>query len=129
MFFSVITKKLKWGILTKNLITFKLWDKVKMKNFNIMGVHWKIQFLRGGPEKPIYRGNFPQKNREGRGGGWWKRGGGVFGGRELIPQCTLCGSRVYFVFLFNEIILRLSMVQNISRRILTFIKTSCCYYF
>ena len=39
MFFSVITKKLKWGILTKNLITFKLWDKVKMKNFNIMGVH------------------------------------------------------------------------------------------
>ena len=31
-----------------------------MKNFNIMGVHWKIQFLGGGGgvhEKSLYRGN------------------------------------------------------------------------
>ena len=40
MFFAVITKNLKWEILTKNLVTFKIWDG--MKNFNIMGVqnHW-----------------------------------------------------------------------------------------
>ena len=32
---------------------------LKMKSFNIMGVHWKIQFLGGGGgdyKKPIYRG-------------------------------------------------------------------------
>ena len=29
MFFSVITKKLNWEILTKNLVTFKRWDGVK----------------------------------------------------------------------------------------------------
>ena len=51
MFISVITKNLNWEILTKNLVKFKRWDGVKdkkMKNFNIMGVHWKIQFLWGG---------------------------------------------------------------------------------
>ena len=36
MFFSVITKNLNWEILIKNLVTFKRWDRVKMKNFNIM---------------------------------------------------------------------------------------------
>ena len=29
MFLSVITKNLKWKILTKNLVTFKRWDGVK----------------------------------------------------------------------------------------------------
>ena len=32
---------------------------LKMKNFNIMGIHWKIQFSGeggGSHEKPIYRG-------------------------------------------------------------------------
>ena len=28
---------------------------LKMKSFNIMGVHWKIQFLGGDYKKPIYR--------------------------------------------------------------------------
>ena len=28
-----------------------------MKNFNIVGVHWKIRILEGVYEKPIYRGN------------------------------------------------------------------------
>ena len=33
-----------------------------MKNFNIMGVHWKIQFLEEGvTKKPIYREEFPKK--------------------------------------------------------------------
>ena len=31
---------------------------LRMKNFNIFGVHWKIRLLaRGGPEKPIYKGD------------------------------------------------------------------------
>ena len=29
MFFSVITKNLKWENLTKNLVSFKRWDGVK----------------------------------------------------------------------------------------------------
>ena len=41
MFFCVITKNLNWDILTKNLVTFKRWDWVKIENFNIMGVHLK----------------------------------------------------------------------------------------
>ena len=36
-----------------------------MKIFNILGVHWKIQFLGGGGggghKKPIYRGELPEK--------------------------------------------------------------------
>ena len=36
MFFSVITKYLNWENFTKNLVT------LRMKNYNIMGVHWKI---------------------------------------------------------------------------------------
>ena len=38
MFFSVISKTLNWEILPKNLGT---WDGMglRMKNFNIMGVH------------------------------------------------------------------------------------------
>ena len=39
MFFPVITRNLNWEILKKNLVTFKIWDGLKMKNFNIMGVH------------------------------------------------------------------------------------------
>ena len=48
MFLSVITKNLKWGILTKNLVIFERWDGFRMKNLIIMGFHWKIQFLGGG---------------------------------------------------------------------------------
>ena len=47
-FFSVITKNSNWEILPKNLVE-------KMKNFNIFGVHWKIQLL-GGFTKNQYRG-------------------------------------------------------------------------
>ena len=39
MLFYVITKNLNWEILTMNLVTFKRWDGVRMKMFNIMGVH------------------------------------------------------------------------------------------
>ena len=33
MFFSVITKKLNWEILTKNLVTFKRSDRLKNEKF------------------------------------------------------------------------------------------------
>ena len=33
MFLSVISKNLKWEILTKNLVTFKRWDGVKGEKF------------------------------------------------------------------------------------------------
>ena len=55
MFFYVITKNSNCEILSKNLVTF-LKDKIglRMENYNIFGVHWKIQFLEGGAlEKPI----------------------------------------------------------------------------
>ena len=31
MFFSVMTKSLKWEISTKNLVTFKRWDGINYK--------------------------------------------------------------------------------------------------
>ena len=52
MFFSVLTKNLNREILIKNLVTFKRWNGIKDKNFN-MGVRWKIQFLGGGWIKPV----------------------------------------------------------------------------
>ena len=33
MFFSVLTKNQNWEILTKNLVTFKRWDGVKVEKF------------------------------------------------------------------------------------------------
>ena len=42
MFFSVTNKNLNWKIVTKDLATLKLLKdriKLRMKNFNIMGVH------------------------------------------------------------------------------------------
>ena len=49
-------------------------------------------------EKVIYRGGLPKKGGGAWtvcrfpiwGGAWQERGGGVFEGEELIPQCTLC---------------------------------------
>ena len=37
-------------IETKNLVTFMGWG-LRIKDFNIMGIHWKIQFLRRINEK------------------------------------------------------------------------------
>ena len=33
MFFTVITKNLNWEILTKNLLTFQIWDRIKDEKF------------------------------------------------------------------------------------------------
>ena len=57
---------------------------LRMKNFNIFGIHWKIRFLGGGLEK-WYVGGIAKKGVLGqfvdlRGGAWQERGGGVFEG-------------------------------------------------
>ena len=39
MFFSAMTTNLKWKILTKNLVTFKRWAKVKDEKFRYYEVH------------------------------------------------------------------------------------------
>ena len=62
----------------------------RMKNFNIIQVHWKIQFLGGVHKKPIYRGNC-LKGRLGefadlRGGGLGEKEGAYV----IKPQCILC---------------------------------------
>ena len=68
MFFSLITKNSNWEILTKNLVTFKRQDGIK-----VFGVHWKIWYLggEGFNEKPISRGDC-LKSRA------WTRKRGVF---------------------------------------------------
>ena len=59
---------------------------LRLKNFNILGVHWKIQLFWGGHKKTtIEGGGLPKKGR-GLGqfvnlrGAWQERGGGVFEG-------------------------------------------------
>ena len=34
---------------------------LRMKNFNIVGVFWKIWFLGGVHKKPMYKGKLPKK--------------------------------------------------------------------
>ena len=45
--FSVITNNSDWETFTRNLVLLKDKMGLKIKNFNIFEVHWKIQFLRG----------------------------------------------------------------------------------
>ena len=70
---------------------------LRMKNFNIMGVHWKIQFLSGGggvtKNQYIYIGFAWEGGAwtvcRFKGGSCWKRGGGVFEGRVDTPMHTI----------------------------------------
>ena len=39
LFLSVVTKHFNWEISAKNLLDVKSWEGLRMKNFNIMGVH------------------------------------------------------------------------------------------
>ena len=55
MFFSVITKDLTWEILTKNLVTFKIWDGVKDEKFYYGGSLKHLIFRGEVTQKPIYR--------------------------------------------------------------------------
>ena len=47
MFFSVMTKNLNRGILTKNLVTFKRWEGVKDEKFGYYGGSLKNLILGG----------------------------------------------------------------------------------
>ena len=49
MVFSVITKNFNCEILTRNLVTFKRWVRVKDENFS---------YYEGSLENPIFRGGF-----------------------------------------------------------------------
>ena len=84
MFFSVVTKNLNWGILTKNLVTFKRWDEVNDE---------KSDYYEGSLKNPIFKGGWSltenqyiEGNCHKRGlghftdlkGAWRKRVGGVF---------------------------------------------------
>ena len=70
---------------------------LRMKNFNILGVRWKILFLAKNlgerSRKTKIGGGIAQKRKLGQfadsRGVDKKEGGGVFE-RGLIPQCTLC---------------------------------------
>ena len=99
MFFSVITKKLNWEILTKNLVTFKRWDGVKDENFEYYGDSLKNTIFvlgeGGGFTKNQYisvnclkRGAWPVCRSKG-GVTWQKRGGGVFEGLDT-PINLIC---------------------------------------
>ena len=58
--------------------------ELRMKNFNIMGVHRKIQFLGGGVMKNQYTG-----------GNYLKRGGGLGQVSDLRGACRRRGGGVF----------------------------------
>ena len=65
---------------------------LRMKNFNILGVYWKIRPLGGGVTKNQYiGGDWPVCWFK---GGGLARKGGVFEG-GLIPQCPLWSETYY----------------------------------
>ena len=70
---------------------------LRMKNFNIVGVHLKIRFLGSVHEKPI-QGELPKigegawavcRFKRGRGVGKKERGGAFEGGRNETPMHTM----------------------------------------
>ena len=69
---------------------------LRMKNFDILGVHWKIWLLEVGSQKTNIEGGLPKRGGGGswtvcwfKGEAWQERGSGVFEG-GLVLQCTLC---------------------------------------
>ena len=52
-YFSVITENSNGAILLRILLLLKNKMVLRMKNFNILGVNWKIRLLGGIHEKPI----------------------------------------------------------------------------
>ena len=69
-----------------------------MKNFNILGVHWRIQLLGGGgSRKTNIDGGLPKRGGLGQfanlmRGGLGKKEAGVFLRGRVMPQCTLWSS-------------------------------------
>ena len=69
MFFSVVTKNLNWGILTKNLVTFKRWDEVNDE---------KSDYYEGSLKNPIFKGGWSLTENQYIEGNCHKRGLGHF---------------------------------------------------
>ena len=71
---------------------------LRMKNFDIFVVHWKISLLGKAHEKPIYMGDCLKRGlgqfADLRGRVWQEWMGGVFEGGEIPPmqpwQCGKC---------------------------------------
>ena len=64
MFFSFITKNLKWEMLTKNLVTFKKWHGGSLKNPIFKGGFKKNQYIEGElPKKGEGLGQFADLRR------------------------------------------------------------------
>ena len=72
---------------------------LRMKNVNILGVHWRIRLLGGGSRKTHIEGRIAWKLKRGgtwtvcqfKGGTWQERGGSVFeGGGVDTPMHTMC---------------------------------------
>ena len=82
MFFSIITKTLNQEILTKNLVTFKIWEGFKDERIQFYGGSLKDPIFRRVHEKPIYREESPKKEAWAvwrlKGGSWQKREGWCF---------------------------------------------------
>ena len=88
---------------------------LRMKNFSIMGFQWRIWFLGGIHEKPVYRRKLPENKR----GTWtvfrFKRGlvekeGGFEGGRVDIPMHTMVYEEL------AQSCLKRKLCKNLSRR-------------
>ena len=84
---------------------------LRTKNFNVFGVHWKIQLLRGGSSQKIdIQGGLSKKRvlgqfadlRGGWGGGGLgkKEGGGVFEGGDT-PMHTMIFMSLKKIFVFK----------------------------
>ena len=85
---------------------------LRMKKFNIFGVHWKIQILGVGVTNT--EGGLPKKRELGqfvdlRGGAWQERGGGIFeGGWYLNAHCRC------YLYLLRVHMNRLNHILNVK---------------
>ena len=87
------------------LLKDRMW--LWMKNFLIIGFHWKVRFLGEGYTKNQYIGGSCLKKGVGQfadlRGAWQKEGDSVFEG-VLIPQFTLCESTLYSYLNVKELL-------------------------
>ena len=90
MFFSVITKNLNWEILTINLVTFKIWDRIKDKKFWCYG---------GSLKNLIFKGERFTKNQYIEGNCLKWRAWTLANLREVGRVRRVCGKKGEVVFL------------------------------
>ena len=91
-----------YGCASNSLLLSNMGWGLRIKNFNIMGVHWKINFLgRVHRKTNVQRGDCPKKEGLGqfsdlRGAFGKKQGLVCWRGRGLIPQCRLWQNGIFF---------------------------------